>query len=519
MHQTVFAAPCAARGQNVSILKGFPGWLPCAIICLCGVLRAFAQNNQQAEEIFVTGDQLVQIALTNNLDIRISKLQPQVDQFTLNGLYGAYQPNLTMNASRYYARQPGGFFTEAGLDIPVPATTTRIDNYAPGLSGALPSGLTYSLSGPLSIQNVSGNPKEYEAQPGITLDQPLLKNMWVNNNGYQITVAKNTLRSDQWSFSLQVMTTVFNVKTAYFKLIYARENVKVQQEAVALKDETVKEDKAKVQLGAMRELDERQAESEAASARSDEQTAQIALAQQENVVKALLAQHLGDLNKFTIVPTETLVAVPEHPTQQECWRVGVEERPEMIQAKLKIEKQHVTIKYDFNQLFPEVDLQGSYGRSATDPTFDTALGAIKTANSPNYSYGIVLTIPLGNSGARGTYHADRAALQSLLLQAKKQEWTIVTAIDNDIKSIEADLLKVDFTRQARIYAEEALKAGQEELRAGKRINFEVLQFQDNLTAARLAEISALSDYNTALEQLALDEGTTLIRNHIDLRFR
>jgi outer membrane protein TolC len=130
-----------------------------------------------------------------------------------------------------------------------------------------------------------------------------------------------------------------------------------------------------------------------------------------------------------------------------------------------------------------------------------------------------LTIPLGNSGARNTYKADRAALQSLLLQAKKEEWTIVTAIDNDIKAIEADLLKVDFTRQARLYAEDALQAGEEELKEGKRINFEVLQFQDNLTAARSAEISALSDYNTSLEQLALDEGTTLIRNHIDLRFR
>ncbi|HUD83204.1 MAG TPA: TolC family protein, partial [Candidatus Saccharimonadales bacterium] len=316
-----------------------------------------------------------------------------------------------------------------------------------------------------------------------------------------------------------VMTVVFNVKTAYYRLIYARENVQVEEEALALKQETVSEDKQKVQFGAMRQLDERQAESEAASAQSDVQTALITLAQQENVMKGLLAQRLGDLDNFTIMPAEQLVAVPEHPQQQECWRVGLEERPEMVQAKLKIEKQHVTIKYDFNQLFPQIDVVGSYGRSATDPTLDTALGDIRQATSPNYSYGIVLTVPLGNSGARGTYRADRAALQSLLFQAKKEEWTIVTAIDNDVKAIEANLLKVDYTRQARIFAEQALEAGQVELQDGKRINFEVLQFQDNLTAARSAEISALSDYNTALEQLALDEGITLERNHIDLRFR
>ena len=41
----------------------------------------------------------------------------------------------------------------------------------------------------------------------------------------------------------------------------------------------------------------------------------------------------------------------------------------------------------------------------------------------------------------------------------------------------------------------------------------------DLTAARSAEIRALADYNIALEQLAFDEGTTLERNHIDLRLR
>jgi outer membrane protein TolC len=269
----------------------------------------------------------------------------------------------------------------------------------------------------------------------------------------------------------------------------------------------------------MRQLDERQAESEAASAQSDVQTALIALAQQENVMKGLLDQRLGDLDSFTLVPSEQLIAVPEHPQPQDCWRTGLEKRPEMVQAKLKIERQHVTLKYDFNQLFPQLDVVGSYGRNATELTFDATLGEIQQGTHPDYSYGLVLTVPLGNSLARNNYKGDRAGLQAYLLQAKKEEWTIVTAIDNDIKAIESDFMKVDYTRQARIFAEEALEAGQVELQNGKRINFEVLQFQDNLTAARSAEISALSDYNTALEQLAFDEGVTLERNHIDLRFR
>ena len=93
------------------------------------------------------------------------------------------------------------------------------------------------------------------------------------------------------------------------------------------------------------------------------------------------------------------------------------------------------------------------------------------------------------------------------------------AIDNDVKTIRSDLLKVDSTRKARLYAEEALQAEQTKLEHGKSTSFIVLQLQNNLTAARSAEIRALADYNIALEQLAFDDGSTLERNHIDLRVR
>ncbi|HEX4121165.1 MAG TPA: TolC family protein [Verrucomicrobiae bacterium] len=507
------------NNQDLKRLRAFAALS--AVLCLHGASAALGQMGQPVEKV-VSADDLVRIALTNNLDIQISKLQPDVDEFAINGLYGAYEPTLSMNATHSYDSQPGGVAETSGVTIEEPATLYRNDSYTPTLQGALPTGLTYNLTGNLSYSDVTYFPRQYEADqpgPGISIDQPLLKNLWIDNTRYTISVAKNTLRTDQQSFRLKVMTVIFNVKTAYYSLIYAREDLRVQQEGLGLKVQTVSDDKQKVRFGSMRPLDEKQAESEAASARSLVQTSLINVEQQENTLKSLLAFHLGELDNFTLIPAEQLIAVPQHPQNQECWRTGLEQRPEMIQAKLAIEKQHVTIKYDFNQLFPQLDVTGSYGRNAADLTLSDTAGDIQAGNHPYYSYGVVLTVPLGNSKARYNYKSDKANLQSLLLQAKKEEWTIVVAIDNDIKSIEADLLKIEYTREARIYAEQALAAGEDELKEGKAINFEVLQYQDNLTSARSAEISALADYNTALEQLALDEGATLKRNHIEVRFR
>jgi len=145
------------------------------------------------------------------------------------------------------------------------------------------------------------------------------------------------------------------------------------------------------------------------------------------------------------------------------------------------------------------------------------LDTLRQGADPAYSYGLALTIPLENTGARNAYRSAKASLQQVLLQLKKIETTIVMAVDNDVKTVRSDLLRVAATRKAREYDEDALRAGQARLTAGSTTSFEVLQLQNNLTTARSAEIRALADYNIALEQLALDEGATLQRNHIAMK--
>jgi outer membrane protein len=465
----------------------------------------------------VNSDELIRIALTNNLSILLSEIQPQIDQFSLNGLYGAYEPTVTANATHSYDSFPGGIYTQAGLVYP--PTTEQINSYTPGLSGISPWGLSYTLTGPLAEENVAGAPDLYNSSPQVQLSQPLLKNFWIDNTRYQISLSKTTLKIDQLALLNQIMTVVNNMKAAYYTLISDRELVGVQEIAVKLAEETWHEDEQRVQAGALAPLDEKQAESQAANARSDLLTARATLAAQENVIKSLLGVRTDHWINYTPVPAERLVAVPENPDLRECWRTAMEKRPDMLQAKLKADAQHVLIKLDFNQLFPEVDLVGNYGRNATELTFNGNLETIRQGTYPYYSYGVMLTVPLGNTTARSKYKADKAALRQLLLQIKQVELTIIPAIDNDVTKIRTDLLKIDSTRQARLYAEEALEAEQTRLQHGKSTSFVVLQLQQTLTARRSDEIQAMCNYNIDLDQLAFDEGIILERNHIDLRMR
>src|SRR5580692_9777015 len=154
---------------------------------------AAAQTPTATKTDWVVGsDELIRISLTNNLSILLSQIQPEIDQFSLNGLYGAYQPNLTFSATHSYDKFPSGYFSSAGLFYP--ATTEQINSYTPGLSGLAPWGLSYNFTGPLSEQNVSGSPDLYNSGPNVSLTQPILKNSWVDNTRYQISLSKSTLK-------------------------------------------------------------------------------------------------------------------------------------------------------------------------------------------------------------------------------------------------------------------------------------------------------------------------------------
>jgi HAE1 family hydrophobic/amphiphilic exporter-1 len=123
---------------------------------------------------------------------------------------------------------------------------------------------------------------------------------------------------------------------------------------------------------------------------------------------------------------------------------------------------------------------------------------------------------LSQIGPRNQFKAARAALQQTLLQLQQLQQNILVEIDNAVTEAQSTYQSVQATRQVRVYAEAALDAEQKTYAVGNASTFEVLQFQNTLTAARSQEIRALADYNQALANLAQQEGTTLEQYNIHL---
>jgi outer membrane protein TolC len=264
-------------------------------------------------------------------------------------------------------------------------------------------------------------------------------------------------------------------------------------------------------------LDEAQSESQAATARANLVAAYGTLDADENALKNLITDHYTEWHKMVIKPSDKLLALPEVIDIQESWQKGLMLRPDFLQAKVDLQRKGITLRYQRNQLLPQLDLVGSYGRSGLKSDLGGSLDDIKTEAFPFYFYGATLSIPLDNRTARYNYRATKALIDQLLANLKKVEQNVLVQIDNSVKAIRTDFESVQANREAVKYAEQALQAEQKKLEVGKSTSFVVLQLQSNLTAARAAEIRALANYNEDLSRLAQNEGSTLEKYHIDVK--
>jgi outer membrane protein TolC len=435
-----------------------------------------------------------------------------------------YDPLFSARAGQSYRSQPGGF--DPGSGIPLPGEERWTETFGLGLNGNLPAGTRYSFSAGLNRTSSGENNTnagsfafQYGPSFSIGVTQPLLKDFWVDAGRLSIRLARNSLKQSEHSFRLLVMTIVRNVADKYYLYLGARDEIKVREKALELAEQLVSENKKKVAVGTMAPLDERQAESQAARAKSDLTEAIYAAQVAENDLKAIITHDFADIQPVNIEPTEKLIAIFQSLSLAESWRTALGLRPDYLNAKENLERQKIALVYYKNQLFPALDLQATYGRNGLGNTTSDSLETIDNNRFPNFGGFVVLTVPLSRKAERAAYQSAKLDKERAILGIKLVEDEVLQAVDLSVKEVTSRYQTTQSRRQERIYAEEALEAEQKKLENGKSTSFQVLQFQRDLTTASSAEIEAIADYNRALQQFYLREGTILDRNKITLELK
>ena len=305
--------------------------------------------------------------------------------------------------------------TETGPTIfgnsTLPGTDSDSDSFNTTLGGLTPIGTTYNFFGNISdtVQTQTGGftNRNANGQAGVNITQPLLKNFWIDSSRLLIRIDKNRLQYDEYGLKLQLMQTLTSMEQAYYDLIYAREFVHVQELAAEASDRLVAENRKKLEVGAMAELDLASAEAQAAHDQAAIISANSAAGTQERVLKRFITDQIAKWADIGIVPSGALTAPKRQFDRQSSWRKALESRPDYQQAKLNAEQAGIQLKYDYNQMFPELDVFGTFGYNGSGPVYSGAFFDVQQRNLPTYTAGAQISMPLANIDPRNTYKAQK----------------------------------------------------------------------------------------------------------------
>ena len=478
-----------------------------------------AEGVPEAEARQLTLIDCIQLALEHNLDLRIARYDPQTARLNLALGYAAYEPSLNFNGTHSYSASP------AGLDAqnrPYPGTTSETDSYATGIGGLAPTGARYDLSFDLSGESGTGPGGAFRDANGgfnISLSQPLLKNLWIDDTRYTIQVNKKALKISELDLARQIMELVTRVENAYYDVLLALESIKAHREAVQLAERQLTASQRRAAVGRGAQVEINQTEVQVARERAGMIAAEGSLAVMQYQLKRLISDDFGQWQKVDIRPTTVLVMTPETIDVQQSWGRALSRRPDLLALKTDLERHGIELKYRRNQLFPQLDLVGTYGQGGSGVDFSGALDVVRQGDAPHYSAGAVLSLPLGNRRERGLYSIARIERDKAVLRLKKAEQDVMVDVAVAVQSAQTAFARLGATRQSRQAAETALAGAQKRLESGQGDTYTVLQMQRDLTNARLDELSALADYNKALAAVAFAEGTTLERHKLNLEVR
>jgi outer membrane protein TolC len=460
----------------------------------------------------------IALALKNNLDITIEGFNPQIRDQDLTFEKSVFDPSAFLEATRTDNRLPSSLNLLTGQRV-----LSDFWDLNTGLRQKLPTGGTYELRFdneylhvPSGTTSATPTRDGFIGRFGLTLTQPLLRNFGFEANETNIRVATNNQSISREQLRLRVSNITTQVQNAYVELVFAIENLGVQQRSLQLARDLVALNKARVRAGVAAPVEVTQAEAQEAANVQNVILGEKAVRDAEDTLKVILNLSGGTDWGREIQPTYRLTFEPKSFNLEETIQKALENRYEYKSAKLDIQNKELSVRLARNQLLPDLSLAGSVSTNGFGTTYGNNLDALGSGDFISYSVGVVLTVPLGNRAAASTHTKARLTAEQAKTSLKQLELQITQQAREAVRRVEAFARRVDANRAARVLAQEQLRVEQRRLEAGVSTTFNVLSFQRDLSAAEANELRATADYFEALANLENVRGTVLEANQIEI---
>ena len=347
--------------------------------------------------------------------------------------------------------------------------------------------------------------------------QHLLQGFGFAANTRFIQITKNNRELSDVAFRLQITTTVDQIENMYWDLVFAYENVRVQQEQLAFAQKTLSDNKKQVEIGTLAPIEVVRAQSTVASNQQTLTVAQTNLQLQQLLMKNALSRTLVDpvLADAEVIPTSTMELPAQEPVVpiQDLVNDALSHRPELAESRINLSNTAISNKAIRSALLPTLDAFAYYQGAGLggdlntayickkDPTqctgqinpttsYSGAVGQLFDSTAPDKGVGLQLTIPLRNRAAQSIQVRGELEYRQSQLLLQQTENRVRIEVRNAQFGVQQNRASVASAQAAVDLARQSLDAEQKKYALGASTSTLVLQNEAALTQAESTLVSA-----------------------------
>ena len=362
-------------------------------LCLL-IILLFCSVSNAAVAASLTQKEAVRMALERNLAVQSGLMQYQASEAAITEAQGLYDPRLQLLLDAVTSRDAQNSF---------PVVTTS-ENFASrfnlSLLQKLPSGAEVvagiNQRRDDNLQTTNAFDPSWRNEFQLSLTQPLLKGFGRISTEEPILLASKGRDSAKAALTEEVTLLVADLRSLFADLRRAYAIQASRRASVALAEEILAENKAKVDAGLFPPLDLLEAEVALKNRQRE-------LLDAEQSAEELLDRLAEQLN--LPAPPEIILAdfslSKLAPVEDADLAYALLHRPELLRAQAQEESRRLEATIAEERRRPALDLVASYGQKGLADDYGRSLEQSLQDDLQNWSVGLLFNYPLGNRQAVG----------------------------------------------------------------------------------------------------------------------
>ncbi len=419
----------------------------------------------------------LELVMANNTDVQVTYLSLETPRNNITAAFGVWDPFATASFSTTRSTVVATNPAQAQNASLGSTSKTLYQPLSIGYGQSLDTGTSYQASFGGAKSSFNNSFSSYD--PSITssmsfaVTQNLLRNRGRAMNRIPVMLAQSNYKKAEFNLRASLLGWVNNAESAYWAVVSARENVRVQEKSRDTSKANLDFVQQQLDLGAVSPLDIFNPQGQLASAELSLSQAKFGLEQAENVIRHQIGADLdADVRQLPVeltepvdIATEGIELDPEKKVQK-----ALENSPSVKAAIQTLDVDDLDIHSANNSLLPALSFTASYANAGQGGIFTSsgsslvaggpaivvpgglsdALTQMFGLNNPTYQGSINLTLPIRSrtaamnlANALVTKKTDALNLRNLQQNTRLSVLSALTNVNGAIASLRLARLQED----------------------------------------------------------------------------